>query len=402
MYLIDRITRKKAIIGVVGLGHVGLPLAKAFRVQEFDVRGFDTDTGKFDDDFPCYQPLWMVDQCDVIIICVGTPLGKNKEPDISNLENVCRSVAKHSRHGTLVILESTVSPGTTEDILLPMLESWHGKAGKDFYLGYSPEREDIQRHDYDVTNMPKVVSGISARCFIATQLLYEHITETVPASNTKTAEMAKTFENAFRLVNISLVNELKMLAHKMDIDMDEVVKITSTRPFGYMAFYPGPGTGGHCVPVDPNYLSWKAKEFKSPTRLIDTAGLIDDSMPEYVVARTAEALNTVGKCLKKSKVLVLGLAYKKNVSDDRGSVSYRIMDLFNDAMALTFCYDPHVETTKYNNLKEVDAYVYNSMDVVVVVVDHDRIDYGKVASHSHLVVDTRNCCNSLLEHVFKA
>jgi UDP-N-acetyl-D-glucosamine dehydrogenase len=401
----SKLVDHSAKIGVVGLGYVGKPLAQAFHKEGFHVMGFDNVRSKLDacGDFLTYNSIKAIQYCDVIIICVGTPITKNKEPDISMIVQVANDISKYMKEGTLVVLESTTYPGTTEEVILPILEYNGMRVGMEFNLGYSPEREDIQRADFNVTNMPKVVSGVTSRCLYLTESLYSTITKTVPASSTRTAEMAKTFENSFRLVNISLVNELKILAQKMGIDMDEVVSITATRPFGYMPFNPGPGTGGHCVPVDPYYLTWKAKEFKSPTRLIEAAGLIDDSMPEYVVARTAEALNSKGKCLKGSNVLILGLTYKKNVSDDRGSVSYRIMDLLDDHRARVYCHDPYVEPINmYDTIKEVDAYVYNSMDVVVVVVDHDAYDYKCLTDHAHLIVDTRNLCDGNLTNVFKA
>jgi UDP-N-acetyl-D-glucosamine dehydrogenase len=402
MKLIDKILKKQVVIGVIGLGYVGLPLAQAFLRVGHTVIGYDKAYDKVKGhNFTTVHNLSSLDICDVIIICVGTPITKHKEPDTSAIVTVTKQIAKGMTSDTLVVLECSSYPGTTEEVVLPILEKDDLEVGEDFYLGYSPERTDIGNKDYTVNNTPKVVSGVTDDCRRLTSVLYETITSTVPVSSTKTAEMAKMLENTFRFVNISLINEMKVLAMKMGIDMFEVVEATKTRPFGYMPFYPGPGIGGDCVPVDPFYLAWKGKEVGSPMQMIERAGQINDLMPWFVTHRISVALNSVGKPLKDSRVMVLGLTYKKDVSDDRNSVSYKILDMLQESGAEHFCHDPYVTPEKYNFV-DCNSMILDSMDIVVILVDHSTYDYDKIANASALVVDTRNCVDPKRKNVFVA
>lgn len=403
MKLVDKILKKQAVIGVVGLGYVGLPLAQALHRVGHTVIGIDKAYDKIQGhEFTTVHRINGIDLCDVVIICIGTPLTKHKEPNTGAIECAVKEIAKQMTSDTLVILESSVYPGYTDEVIYPIL----GKnliCGFDFWLGYSPEREDIGNKDYTITNTPKVVSGITDECLNYTSALYNTITSVVHVSSVKTAEMAKMLENTFRFVNISLINELKRMAMRIDVDIFEVIEATKTRPFGYMAFYPGPGIGGDCVPVDPYYLSWKAKEYSSAMRMIETAGQINDGMPWFVVHRTSIALNSVGKPLKDSRVLVLGLTYKKDVKDDRNSVSYKILDMLQEAGAEHFCHDPFVTPDKYNPITyPLSSMILDSMDVVIILVDHSIYDYNKIAKSSALVVDTRNCVDPKRNNVFVA
>ena len=345
---------------------------------------------------------------DVIIICVPTPLGVHNEPDLSYIHGTLDNIKPHLKEDQLLILESTTYPGTTEEILVPFIENIHETSsmihdtskftlGVNFFLGYSPEREDPGNKNYTTKTIPKVVSGVTDNCLELTKALYDQIVDqTVPVSSPKVAEMTKIMENIHRAVNIGLVNELKMVADKMDIDIYEVINAAATKPFGFTPYYPGPGLGGHCIPIDPFYLTWKAKEIGMNTRFIELAGEINTAMPHYVVQKAGEALNSVGKAINGSKILVLGLAYKKNVDDTRESPSLMIMDILMKKRANVSYSDPYLPKTpeirKYNfDLTSIELTTENiqQFDLVLLVTDHDNFDYGLIEKEAKLIVDSR-------------
>lgn len=440
--LLKKIENKKAIIGIIGLGYVGLPLALAFSGKGFAVIGFDTDEKKipkimegksYIKHISSAKILDMVnskhliatsdfsrlEECDCIIICVPTPLDRHRQPDISFIENSGKTIAKYLRHGQLISLESSTYPGTTEEVLLPLFEkttikengqngkSADGKSlkyrvGKDYYLAFSPEREDPNNPDFSTENIPKLVGGVTADCLEVACKLYESvIVKTVPVSSTRTAEAAKLLENIYRSVNIALVNELKIVFDRMGIDIWEVIEAAKTKPFGFQAFYPGPGLGGHCIPVDPFYLTWKAREYDVATKFIELAGEINSFQPYYVVSKTIEALNSLEKSLKGAKVLILGVAYKKNIDDLRESQSLKLIELFLKEGASVDYSDPFVPslpaTRKYKyNMNSVDLTGENisKYDVILLSTDHDDFNYKEIAdsvfSSKGLIIDTRN------------
>jgi UDP-N-acetyl-D-glucosamine dehydrogenase len=401
--LIEKIKNKDAVIGVVGLGYVGVPLAKAFMDRGYNVIGVDINPERVKKaPLVATADFSALHVTDCIIICVPTPLTKNKEPDLSHILSVTKELAKVVDVGKLIVLESTTYPGTTEEVLLPEIQSFfNAEVGEDFFVAYSPERTNPGDEYYGVENTPKVVSGITDNCLDIAWTLYNEITERAPirASSTRTAEMAKILENTFRCINIALVNELKVLATDMGIDINEVIDITATKPFGYVPFQPGPGLGGHCVPIDPFYLSWKAREYNVPTRFIELAGEINRAMPMYVVERTIEALNDVHKCLRGSSVLVLGVAYKKDIDDDRESPGYEIMDLLEKKGANVFYNDPYIPQSRNGKYGSVilTPSVLGSMDAVIIATDHSEYDYGKIVMVSKLVIDTRNATKGIRE-----
>jgi UDP-N-acetyl-D-glucosamine dehydrogenase len=433
-----KLDSRNAIVGVIGLGYVGLPLLAAAAAAGFTGIGFDVDPAKprqilagqsYIDAVASDQLKALVEQkkisattdmaklsgCDVIVICVPTPLTIQREPDMQYVGITGKVIALHLRKGQLVILESTTYPGTTRDFLIPILEKTGLKCGSDFFAGFSPEREDPGNKNFGTVTIPKVVSGEGADASRLVIAFYgAFIKEVVPVSSTATAEAVKITENIFRAVNIALVNELKTVYDAMGIDIWEVVDAAKTKPFGYMPFYPGPGLGGHCIPIDPFYLTWKAREYDITTRFIELAGEVNRAMPAYVVKRTAEAIDQRhGKSLGKSKILVLGLAYKKNVSDIRESPTFKIMELLEKRGALVSYHDPHVpviphtrEHDAYSGRKSValDAASLTAHDAVLIVTDHDETDYALVAQHAALVVDTRNAMQvrGLGGHVVKA
>jgi len=427
--LIDKIRDKSAKIGVIGLGYVGLPIAIEFAVKGFDVTGFDiderkiplinsgtsyikhidsirikeaVDTGRF----RAVVGFGELGNVDAIIICVPTPLNGHREPDMSFIVNTACTVAEHIRKGQLISLESTTYPGTTSQVLLPMFENALIKrgagakleVGKDFFLAFSPEREDPNNPDYTTSQIPKVVGGITPKCLEAAEALYGSIVvKTVPVSSAMAAEATKLLENIYRSVNIALVNELKTVFDRMGIDIWEIIEAASTKPFGFHPFYPGPGLGGHCIPIDPFYLTWKAREYDVNTRFIELAGEINTQMPYYVVEKTAEALNNAGKSLNGSKVLILGASYKKNIDDMRESPSLKLINIFLDKKAEVDYNDPFVpilpKTRRYDfGLASVKLtqQKLNEYDVVVISTDHDRYDYNFILENSKLIVDTRN------------
>jgi UDP-N-acetyl-D-glucosamine dehydrogenase len=425
--LLARLAARTARVGVVGLGYVGLPLALTFaRRGRLAAVGVDVDpekaralsegrsyirhveaaevaeargAGRLD----ATTDFARTAGCDAVVICVPTPLTREREPDLSYVVATGEALAPHLRPGQLVVLESTSYPGTTEEVLRPVLERRSGLvAGRDFLLAFSPERENpgsgVATHV-----IPKVVGGLTPACLEAALALYETAFErVVPVSSTRVAEMTKILENVFRSVNIALVNELKMLCHRMGLDVFEVIEAASTKPFGFMPFQPGPGLGGHCIPIDPFYLTWKARQYEFQTRFIELAGEVNTAMPHYVVQRTLEALSDRGLALRGARVLLLGMSYKKDVDDMRESPSVRIVELLQARGALVVYHDPYVPRVprmRQHSLHMVSVPLTDealeSADVVLVATDHSCIDYGRVVERARLVVDTRNACRSV-------
>jgi UDP-N-acetyl-D-glucosamine dehydrogenase len=420
--LLPAIQTKHARAGVIGLGYVGLPLAMTISRAGFSVIGFDIDPGKItaieagksyieavsdavltretgEGRFSATSDFARLAECDIIAICVPTPLTRHREPDLSYVSRTCEQIAKTLRPGQLVVLESTTYPGTTEEVMKPILEATGLVAGRDFFLGYSPEREDPGNRDFDTSSIPKVVAGDGEIASALVEAFYGSVVKTVvPVAGTRTAEAVKLTENVFRAVNIALVNELKVVYERMGIDIWDVINAAKTKPFGYMPFYPGPGLGGHCIPIDPFYLTWKSREYDQPTRFIELAGEINTAMPRYVIDRLAEALDrNLGKALSRSRILVLGLAYKKNVPDIRESPSLRLMELLLERGADVAYHDPFIDevpkTREYGHLmgrRSVAIDKPSEFDAVIIATDHDQIDYAALAHDAQLVVDTRN------------
>lgn len=412
---------KAPYVGIVGMGYVGLPLAREFVRGGARVLGFDVNTkmvakinrgqspirhipnsqmrqmvksGRF-----CVtEKMNQLGKPDAILICVPTPLTENREPDMKYVEQTCTTIAKYLRKGQLIVLESTTYPGTTRELMLPILETSGLKAGRDFHLAYSPEREDPGNKDFRTATIPKVVGALDKESLqIALDVYSCAIDELVPVDSCEIAEAAKIIENTYRCVNIAMVNELKQLFDKMGIDVWEVIRAASTKPFGFKAFYPGPGLGGHCIPIDPFYLTWRARQFGMPTRFIELAGEINTDMPEYVIARTMDALNDRKKSLKGSKVLVLGLAYKKDIDDVRESPSLELIELLRGKGAKVDYNDPYIPKTHKQRdydlkMKSVPltAAMLKTYDVVLISTDHSDYDYKWLVKNSKLVVDTRN------------
>ncbi|AZO19943.1 nucleotide sugar dehydrogenase [Mesorhizobium sp. M1E.F.Ca.ET.045.02.1.1] len=422
--LLNRISTRAAQVGVIGLGYVGLPLAVAIARAGFPVSGFDIEAQKVESlnnghsyieavtstalagqvasgRFRATADFAELADCDVIIICVPTPLTKNREPDLSFVKNTAGTIAKHLRLGQLIVLESTTYPGTTDDVIKPILEQTGLRSKIDFFLGFSPEREDPGNRSFEVATIPKVVAGDGIEAAALVQAFYQRVVKTVvPVSTTATAEAVKLTENIFRSVNIALVNELKVVLGAMGIDIWEVIEAAKSKPFGYMPFYPGPGLGGHCVPIDPFYLTWKAREYELPTRFIELAAEINTAMPRHVVDELAKALDRrCGKALSRSRILIIGLAYKKNVPDIRESPSLRLIELIEEWGGKAEFHDPHVReipnTREHMAIKgrrsvELSEAALKDFDAVVVATDHDAIDYQTIADHALLIVDTRN------------
>ncbi len=430
MDLLDKVKDKSAKVGIIGLGYVGLPLGLEFALNGFDVIGFDVDERKIpllmkgksyikhiSEDkikeavkigkFNATTDFSKLPEVDAIIICVPTPLNEHREPDMSYVVNTAKNIAKYLRKGQLVTLESTTYPGTTEEILQPLFENApidqgiskkKFVVGKDFFLAFSPEREDPNNPDFNTSTIPKVIGGVTKKCIkIATTLYNYVIVKTVPVSSPKVAEATKLVENIYRSVNIALVNELKMVFDRMGIDVWEVIAAASTKPFGYNAFYPGPGLGGHCIPIDPFYLTWKAREYEINTKFIELAGEINTHMPYYVVENAARVLNEKKKSLKGAKILLLGAAYKKDIDDMRESPSLRLIELFERNGAKLDYNDPYVpklfKTRKYDYKREsvkLTAKNLKKYDLVVLSTDHSDYDYKFIADNASLILDTRN------------
>lgn len=431
--LVEKIQKKTASIGVIGLGYVGLPLALAFSSSSYQVVGFDIDEEKvqcikngksyikhikdeqiklFVDDgfFNTTTDFSLIEQVDVIILCLPTPLNKYKEPDLSFITRTMDKILPYLKKGQVLSLESTTYPGTTDEELKTRVESKGFKTGEDFFIVYSPEREDPGNPYFTTRNIPKIVGGTTPNCLEVGIALYEGIIEkVVPVSSTRAAELTKLLENIYRAVNIGLVNEMKMVADKMNIDIWEVIDAAATKPFGFTPFYPGPGWGGHCIPIDPFYLTWKAKEYDLNTRFIELSGEINTMMPDWVLNKIVEGLNDRGKALKNSDVLVLGLSYKKNIGDVRESPSIKLMEKIREKGANLFYSDPYFPKfpkmrEHYFDLEstEINKETLEKMDCILLTTDHDLFDYDLILKHSKLIIDTRCVYRNEYGNVIKA
>jgi UDP-N-acetyl-D-glucosamine dehydrogenase len=424
--LLDRLEKRNAKVGVIGLGYVGIPLVLAAVKGGFSTIGFDIDSSRVsainqghspirhlpsnlvasavaEKKFEASDQFERLAEADAILICVPTPLTRHREPDLSYVENTARTIRQHLRSGHLVVLESTTYPGTTEEVVKPILEESGLKSGADFFLAFSPEREDPGNPNFGTSAIPKVIGGDGEHALILAETLYRGlVTRTVPVSSAATAEAVKLTENIFRAVNIALVNELKIVFDRMGIDIWEVIDAAKTKPFGFLPFYPGPGLGGHCIPIDPFYLTWKAREYDVATRFIELAGEINTRMPEYVLDRLIEAVDrNLGKGMKGARVLVLGLAYKKNVDDMRESPSLKLIEIIEERGAHVDYHDPFIPTVPMSREHaelagrrsvRLDADNIKGYDAVLIATDHDSVDYRLVVEHAKLVVDTRNAC----------
>lgn len=414
----DKITRGTANVGVIGMGYVGLPLAMEFVRAGFKVVGFDIDREKIKtlnagrshiqdveseavNDarrrklFKATGSFAELKKMDSIHICVPTPLGKTRDPNVSYIVAAVGEIAKNLSPGKLIVLESTTYPGTSEEVVLPMLEETGREVGVDFFLAFSPERVDPGNVQYVTRNIPKVVGGVTPRCTRIAALIYGMCVDTVvPVSSTKVAEMVKLLENTFRSVNIGLVNEIALMSDKLGIDVWEVIDAAATKPFGFMPFYPGPGLGGHCIPIDPFYLSWKAKLSGFEARFIELAGQINSSMPDHVIKRVTEALNERRKSIKGSSILLLGVAYKSDIDDIRESPALEIMQSLSDMGAKLSYIDPYIPSLALGGIqmrsKKFTPSVISRADCVVVVTAHSDFDYGTLVKSADLLVDTRN------------
>jgi UDP-N-acetyl-D-glucosamine dehydrogenase len=414
---------RQATIGIIGLGYVGLPLALTAARAGFQVLGFDINATYVDQlnrgesyiqhissahvaealaqrRLEATSDFERLDEPDAILICVPTPLTKHREPDLSFVESSARMIARRLRPGQLIVLESTTYPGTTEEVLKPIFEASGLKSGTDFFLAFSPEREDPGNPDFNTSTIPKVVGGDGPAALALADALYSQlVVQTVPVSTAAAAEAVKLTENIFRAVNIALVNELKVVYAAMGIDVWEVIDAAKTKPFGFMPFYPGPGLGGHCIPIDPFYLTWKAREYDITTRFIELAGEINTRMPYYVVNRLAEAVDQTGRAFSGSRILIVGIAYKKNVGDMRESPSLKLIELIEARGAQVDYFDPYVPvipvTREHAGLAgrrsvELNAATLAAYDAVLVATDHDTVDYRLIAEGARVVVDTRN------------
>jgi len=425
--LFNRIRARKAVVGIIGLGYVGLPLARGFSARGYPVLGFDVDQTKVEklrrgesyighlgaeiiqemrgQGFDATADFSRLREADAIIICVPTPLTDAREPDLTYIVNSAKAIATALRKGQLIILESTTYPRTTRDVMLPILETTGLKAGADYFLAFSPEREDPGNAKFSTTTIPKVVGGLDSRSReLAAELYRQAIVNVVEVSSPEVAEACKILENTYRAVNIALVNELKVLYDRMGIDVWEVIDAAKTKPFGFQAFYPGPGLGGHCIPIDPFYLTWIARKYGMNTRFIELAGEVNTSMPAYVVSRLADALNEAGKAVRGSKVLLLGMAYKKDVDDPRESPGFELLDLLLKKGAVVTYNDPHIpvlpKMRHWPHLAPMKSMPLTpeslaSQDCVLIATDHTAYDYSWIVAHSRLVIDTRNATKTV-------
>ncbi|MDR2426234.1 MAG: nucleotide sugar dehydrogenase [Endomicrobium sp.] len=416
--LLRKINDKKAKIGIIGQGYVGLPLSVELCKRGFKVTGFEVDKSKVSDinrgksyigdvssddmkelvksgSFDATLDFKSLSKEDVIIICVPTPLRKSKDPDVSYILSAAQNVKNSLKKGQLVILESTTYPGTTKDLMLPILKETGLEAGKDFFLAFSPERIDPSNKKFGIQNTPKVAGGVSVHCTELAAAVYGSFTKVQKVSSTEAAEMVKLLENTFRAVNIALVNEVALMCNKLELNVWEIIDAAATKPFGFMPFYPGPGIGGHCIPLDPHYLSWKLKTLNFYSRFIELAGEMNSKMPEYVVSKVTDALNYKSKALKGSKIIILGAAYKKNVADVRESPALDVINLLILKGAKVSYYDPYIPSIKNCNCgqslfseKNLDG--LKKYDAVVIIADHTCVDYKKVLKDSKIIIDTRN------------
>ena len=432
--VLERLRAGTARIGIAGLGYVGLPLMLRFGEVGYRVLGFDIDPEKVEkinagesyfrhipaDRVAALRETGIIEatgnfsrarEMDALILCVPTPLDVHREPDLSFVVGTLESLLPHMRKGQVLSLESTTWPGTTEEVLRPRLEERGFTVGEDIFLVYSPEREDPGNPKFTTKDIPKVVGGSTPACLEAGIALYERIVNrVVPVSSTRAAEMTKLLENIHRAVNIGLVNEMKIVADRMGLDIHEIIRAAATKPFGFVPYYPGPGLGGHCIPIDPFYLTWKAREYDVHTRFIELAGEINSSMPDYVVGKIMTALNDHGKPVSGSRILILGIAYKKNVDDTRESPSVAIMERLRDLKAELAYYDPYVprfpKMRRHHfdlvSLERLTPDVLAGFDCVVVATDHDDIDYDMILQHAPLIVDTRGRYDAMHPNVVKA
>ena len=429
--LLSAIESRSAVVGVIGLGYVGLPLIRAFCAGGLKTVGFDVDPEKIrklragqsyirhfpaqlvrdlvrSGQFTPTDDFSRISACDALIICVPTPLTIHREPDMHYVAGTASTISQHLRAGQLVVLESTTYPGTTREVVLPALEKSGRSVGRDFLLAYSPEREDPGRSDFQTADIPKVVGGYDAPSLQAATALYQHAVKTVvPVESCETAEAAKILENCYRCINIAMINELKMIFDRMGVDVWKVIAAAKTKPFGFQAFYPGPGLGGHCIPIDPFYLSWKAKEFDFRTRFIELAGEINLGMPYFVVENVVEALSQKGKPLRGSRILILGVAYKRDIDDLRESPSLTIIELLRKRGASVEYNDPYIpyvgQGRKYTlNMASTPIEKVSEFDCVVIATDHSQYDFDAITSQAQLVVDTRNATRSIqAPHIIK-
>ena len=428
MGLLEKIKSHEATIGVIGMGYVGLPLLLEFVTENFKTLGFDIDPEKVEalnagesyikhigskrikdaresNLFEATTDFARLKEVDCILVCVPTPLGKHREPDISYIEETSETISKYVQKGQLIVLESSTYPGTTEEVMGPIIEKSGLKAGKDFYLAFSPEREDPNNPNFNTRTIPKVVGANDSTARELVTALYDQvIVQTVPVSSSQAAEATKLLENIFRSVNIALVNEMKIILDRMGIDVWEVIRAASTKPFGFMPFYPGPGLGGHCIPIDPFYLTWKAHEYELSTRFIELAGEVNTQMPYFVVNKLIDGLNQHKKSINGSKVLVLGLAYKKDIDDRRESPSLKLMEIINDKGGEADYHDPFIpvlgKMRHYDFEKEsvpLTAENLAKYDAVLISTDHSVFNYDFVVQHAKLVVDTRNATANVKE-----
>ena len=410
----EHITQHTAAVGVVGLGYVGLPMALAFAGQGFQVAGIDLDEGKVQrlergesslldieaeqvgaqvsaGGFVPTTGYDVIRDLDAVLVCLPTPYNRNKQPDLSYVLSGAERIAEVLQPGQLIVLESTTYPGTTQEVFAPVLERSGLTAGEEFFLAFSPERIDPGNTRFGICNTPRLVGGITPESTELARLLYSHVAdEVVAVSSPKEAEMAKLIENTFRHVNIALANEMAVLCDRMDIDVWEALDAAATKPYGFMPFYPGPGVGGHCIPIDPCYLSWKAREFEAPTRFIELANEINSAMPNYVVGKVVDALNDEGKSLQGARILVLGVAYKRDIEDVRESPALRIMERLRAKGAQVSYHDPHVPHFDGHQSVPLDIDALRETDCAVLVTDHQALDLGLVTQHCRLAVDTRN------------
>lgn len=425
--LLQSFASRRATVGVIGLGYVGLPLSATFAEGGFDVIGFDVDASKVEalqrgesyirhipaarlqrllreqpsdsgHSFHATVDFDLLARCDAILICVPTPLTRNREPDLSFVVSTADAIAARLRGGQLVVLESTTYPGTTDEVVRPILEAGGLAAGRDFFLAFSPEREDPNNAQFTTRTIPKLVGGTSTQCGRVAAALYDAVLEEViPVSSAQVAEAAKLLENIYRSVNIALVNELKVLFDRMGLDVWEVIAAASTKPFGFTPFFPGPGLGGHCIPIDPFYLTWKARQYDLTTRFIELAGEVNHAMPAFVVQKLMDALNDRRKSINGSRVLVVGVSYKKDLDDTRESPALKVLDLIAKKGAEVAYHDPYVpvlgRSRRYDfHLKSVPltAEVVSGFDAVVITTDHSGVDYANLVRDAELVIDTRN------------
>jgi len=422
----SRVKNKKAVIAVVGLGYVGLPLAMEFAKAGFRVWGIEKDRDRLrrlksgdsyisdvasrdlkkvmlSDNLKASGEFRALRECDVVIICVPTPLRRKYHPNISYVKEAVKGISRNIKKGALVVLESTTYPGTTEEVILPLLEKRNLKHNRDFYLSFSPERIDPGNKSYPLRRIPKIVGGISKEACAMTVAFYKSIIRTVvPVSSARTAEAVKLLENTFRLINIALIDEIAMMAHKMGIDVWEIIRGASTKPFGFMPFYPGPGVGGHCIPLDPHYLEWKAKELNFNTHFIALAGEVNRMMPEFVRMKSWRTLNALGVAPSHARILALGVAYKRDLDDSRESPALVILKMLSEDGASLVYHDSFVQEFTHEGLSmksvALTEELIDSQDMVLILTDHTDVDYDWVVSHAKSVLDTRNACRGVTNH----